>query len=192
MTTDRQSEANRANARRSTGPKSAAGKRKVAQNARRHGLTTSPPWDQVTRWYRIITGSRQSQPDPLSLDRREQAVMRLAETEAQVERTTMAERDHLLELQKRLGPLDTDPSRVERVIERLKERNPDFEDYDTLMLLTQNLEDPNLARDARFLARSSPTRPAALLKRMTTLTRYRRDAEGARRSALKAWLRMNA
>jgi hypothetical protein len=31
-------EANRANARRSTGPKTAAGRVKAAQNARRHGL----------------------------------------------------------------------------------------------------------------------------------------------------------
>jgi hypothetical protein len=38
VTSSRKVEANRANARRSTGPKTAAGQAKAAQNARRHGL----------------------------------------------------------------------------------------------------------------------------------------------------------
>ena len=39
--------ANRANARKSTGPRSAAGKRRVARNARRHGLTVTVLADEV-------------------------------------------------------------------------------------------------------------------------------------------------
>ena len=39
MTNERRLQANRANARRSTGPTSAAGKARAAQNARRHGLS---------------------------------------------------------------------------------------------------------------------------------------------------------
>ena len=39
MITERQARANRANARRSTGPTSARGKARAAQNARRHGLS---------------------------------------------------------------------------------------------------------------------------------------------------------
>ena len=39
MTTDRRLRANRANARRSTGPTSRSGKARAAQNARRHGLS---------------------------------------------------------------------------------------------------------------------------------------------------------
>ena len=38
MTSDRQQRANRANAKSSTGPKTAAGKARAAQNAFRHGL----------------------------------------------------------------------------------------------------------------------------------------------------------
>ncbi len=45
MTSDRKREANRANAKKSTGPKSAAGKKRVAQNALRHGLSTGPHSD---------------------------------------------------------------------------------------------------------------------------------------------------
>ncbi len=41
MTTDRQQRANRANAKSSTGPKSAPGKARSAQNALRHGLNVS-------------------------------------------------------------------------------------------------------------------------------------------------------
>jgi hypothetical protein len=43
MTTEKQIAANRLNARRSTGPKTAAGKRRASQNALRHGLTLPPP-----------------------------------------------------------------------------------------------------------------------------------------------------
>ena len=39
VTSERRAQANRANARRSTGPTSAAGKARAAQNARRHGLS---------------------------------------------------------------------------------------------------------------------------------------------------------
>src|SRR5262245_26678530 len=41
MTTERQIAANRRNALRSTGPKSPGGKRRIARNAVRHGLTTA-------------------------------------------------------------------------------------------------------------------------------------------------------
>lgn len=41
MATDRQIEANRRNARLSTGPTSAAGRARSAQNARKHGLSTA-------------------------------------------------------------------------------------------------------------------------------------------------------
>ena len=43
-------DANRRNARRSTGPKSAAGKAKVAKNALRHGLAVSPRLYQTLNW----------------------------------------------------------------------------------------------------------------------------------------------
>jgi hypothetical protein len=45
MTTERQIAANRANAKRSTGPKSRAGKARASQNAYRHGLTASMTMD---------------------------------------------------------------------------------------------------------------------------------------------------
>ena len=48
MTSQKVIAANRRNARRSTGPRTAAGKRKVAGNALRHGLTVSAPEPAMT------------------------------------------------------------------------------------------------------------------------------------------------
>ena len=45
MATERQIAANRANSKRSTGPKSRGGKRRASQNAYRHGLTGGGPVD---------------------------------------------------------------------------------------------------------------------------------------------------
>jgi hypothetical protein len=41
MSTDRQFEANRSNARKSTGPRSAAGKARAGENALKHGLVAA-------------------------------------------------------------------------------------------------------------------------------------------------------
>lgn len=45
MATEKQIAANRANAKRSTGPKTAAGKRRSSRNAYRHGLSGPVLWD---------------------------------------------------------------------------------------------------------------------------------------------------
>jgi hypothetical protein len=188
MTTRRQADANRANAKASTGPRTVAGKRQVAQNARRHGLTAPPPWDQVARWYRVVTSDPQAQPVPHSIDPYERSALRLAEAEAHVARTTMAERDHLFDMQSRLAPAKDAASFLMRVIDRTVAQGFDVQDYDMLQLMAKNSEDPFTAGAARILASTSPTRPAALRRTMKTLTRYRRDAESARRRAFKAWL----
>jgi hypothetical protein len=48
MASEKQVAANRANAMRSTGPKTAAGKLKASRNAFRHGLSGPPTCDSVT------------------------------------------------------------------------------------------------------------------------------------------------
>src|SRR5262245_3779508 len=47
MTSERRLRANRANARASTGPQSATGKKRASQNARRHGLSLSVGLDPI-------------------------------------------------------------------------------------------------------------------------------------------------
>jgi len=48
LATEKQIAANRANAKRSTGPKTAAGKQKSSCNAYRHGLSGTVIWDSAT------------------------------------------------------------------------------------------------------------------------------------------------
>jgi hypothetical protein len=48
MTSQRKSEANRANAQLSTGPRSASGRARASQNALRHGLSVAPPADLMS------------------------------------------------------------------------------------------------------------------------------------------------
>ena len=66
MVSERQIEANRRNASRSTGPCSAAGKKRAARNAHRHGLSLSPASSaaaarQVDKLSRKIAGNAKSE-----------------------------------------------------------------------------------------------------------------------------------
>jgi hypothetical protein len=75
VTSARKVEANRVNARRSTGPKTAVGRAKAAQNARRHGLRVPVLSDpalsaEVEAMAKRITGDDSSSPELLHLARR--------------------------------------------------------------------------------------------------------------------------
>ena len=62
LATEKQIAANRANARRSTGPKTAAGKRRSSRNAYRHGLSgLMPPEDKINSIGREPTGELASE-----------------------------------------------------------------------------------------------------------------------------------
>ena len=54
MTTTAQLQSNRANASQSTGPTSAAGRRRSSQNARRHGLSGEPNADDISAMAEVI------------------------------------------------------------------------------------------------------------------------------------------
>ena len=54
MTNEGRAVRNRANAQKSTGPRTAAGKAVVAQNGRRHGVTAKPDPTSVVAWLRVI------------------------------------------------------------------------------------------------------------------------------------------
>ena len=75
-------ERNRANARKSTGPRSAHGKAVVSRNARRHGVTSKPDPTSVAAWLRIILDAPDLAPgDLLKDDRRTCSALALAEAE---------------------------------------------------------------------------------------------------------------
>src|SRR4051794_31090899 len=60
MATEKQIAANRANAKRSTGPKTVAGKLRSSRNAFRHGLTCPSPLDplQVEAFAQALVGAK--------------------------------------------------------------------------------------------------------------------------------------
>ena len=80
MASERQLAANRANAQKSSGPRSAAGKKRASRNALTHGLTTPMAGAAVTREIEAL--ARQIAGDPK--DRRRMAVARDA-AEAQLD-----------------------------------------------------------------------------------------------------------
>jgi hypothetical protein len=68
MTDHRIRARNRANARKSTGPKTPQGKEAIVQNARRHGLTGRPDPDRLRAWLAVILDQPQITPSDLMGD----------------------------------------------------------------------------------------------------------------------------
>lgn len=91
MTSDRQRAANRENARKSTGPRTRAGKAASSSNARRHGVTGALPEDDIVAWYRIIVNDGRAVPDPFETDPCLLAAANLARAEAQLQRVKEAQ-----------------------------------------------------------------------------------------------------
>lgn len=82
---------NRANAANSTGPRNAAGKAVVAQNARRHGATARPDPERVATWARIILDTPDLEPfDLLVDDAHTRSALALAAAEARLAEATRA------------------------------------------------------------------------------------------------------
>jgi len=76
---------NRANAQKSTGPRTTQGKAAVSQNARRHGATSKPDPTSVAAWLRIILDDPALQPAGfLKDDRRFARALALAEAEVRL------------------------------------------------------------------------------------------------------------
>ena len=87
MATRRQLEANRANARRSTGPRTTAGKQATSRNALRHGLNRPPDWDDVVACYRLVTCDPEVELNVLAVSgSREAVALQLAEAQAELSR----------------------------------------------------------------------------------------------------------
>ena len=83
MTPEEIARRNKANAAKSTGPRTRAGKAIVAQNARRHGATSKPPADSVLPWLRIIIAQPDTRASDLLLcDEGLRVALALAEAEA--------------------------------------------------------------------------------------------------------------
>ena len=91
MATPAQIEANRRNARKSTGPKTAAGKAASSRNAFTHGMTASIAEAEVRAFYEIIREMVPLDGDGTDAARAEARVLELATAEARLARARRAE-----------------------------------------------------------------------------------------------------
>ncbi|OSQ44329.1 hypothetical protein [Marivita geojedonensis] len=187
MTTERQRHANAANASKSTGPKTAQGRAASARNAWKHGLTTLPPWDDITRFYRGILSDPEGVPDLTTRDPRMRAALTLAEAEAQLARCLAAERQHLILMAERARP----PKHVS-VRDIINKAHLGAEDLDVARFMLARVDEDWMRETLKILIRSHPDRPAELQRRLKVLRRYRREAEARRRKALRHWLTVGA
>ena len=184
MTTERQRAANRRNARKSTGPHSARGRAKVAQNALKHGLTLPPPSEDVLRWIRIILGDASATIDNLGGGAAREVVMALARAEARLERAQAAERDAVLALQKYTKThAEPDPFALDLL---------DLEDPAVLATYLKSRHIGITKKGLRILISASDNRLPKLRKRLRLMERYVREAEREKRQAFAAWHEMFA
>jgi hypothetical protein len=97
MATPAQIEANRRNARKSTGPKTAAGKAASSRNALTHGLTASIADAEVRAYYEIIRETVPLEGRGIDAARAELRALELATAEARPARARRAEVNTLSE-----------------------------------------------------------------------------------------------
>ena len=177
MTTDARAVSNRTNAQKSTGPRTAAGKASVAQNARRHGVTAKPNPASVAAWLRVILDDPDLTPaDFLAEGDRMRLALALAEAEVKV-CAAMASLD-----------------RFERGDEPTSELTREFQSY--MEAINDELAHPGITK-SQYLAGlsllkrlgrqiSAETVPGA--KRHRLFRRYLREARAQRKRAFQAWL----
>jgi hypothetical protein len=166
MATAAQIAANRRNALRSTGPKTAVGRARAARNAAKHGMNQVPRPAEIFEWFRAIMNCSDAIPDDLG-DPKTRAALDLAVAEAKLMNVKRAERDFLV------SPDVDETIRMPITKRELKLAEKSEEATELMLLRIANTE-------LRGRGREPLTRKA--------LERYRRDAERQRRRALKAWV----
>ncbi|MBW8639555.1 hypothetical protein K1W69_20350 [Hoeflea sp. WL0058] len=178
MTADHIIQRNRANAGKSTGPRTPAGKAAAAGNARKHGAAGKPQPARVGLWLRIILG----RPDLtlvefIPCDERSFRALALAEAEARLEACERA----LANFEAGANTDDPCPDHCDDAelmkralagesLTRLEDRR--------VMSLFNALLDPRAARRMED--------PARLLRR------YRNEARARRKKAFAAWIKCPA
>lgn len=180
MATDARIHANRANAERSTGPRTAEGRRRSSANAIGHGLTTALPAARVLHWYRRIVGDAEGEAHSVRMSSRHHAAMELAEAEADLERTREAEEDFLWDFakdQNLLVHLCKTTENVEFILRHIVDASPEVE---RLLLEAAGLQ----KSETICKIRTHLTAPHVHHER---LARHRRAAEVRRHKALIAW-----
>jgi hypothetical protein len=181
MTSDRRIAANRANAKNSTGPKSEDGKRRVSQNARRHGLTQATEPGRVLHHLSIILNDPRLHALPLSPEGHALA-MSLADAEARLERVRAAEfrlLEDCLALGRERAHLE---SRWEEITTtHMISKEWRFDEHGVPFEATRKTK-------PQIKSRKEKSKVIPYGSEMRRLLRYRKQAENGRHRALKAWI----
>jgi hypothetical protein len=181
MTTDRITTRNKANARKSTGPKSAAGKAVVAGNARKHGVTGRPDPGRVKAWLAVVLNRPQITPDDLA-PRDERGFLALALAEAET---------RLVAVEQALAAAQDDPHPEPHSLLAL---SADLED---VRALAEEMLDFALPSQKGFYLNLSVVNdrrgirtkgPSMTDNRRKVLRRYHAEARSRRRRAFTAWI----
>ena len=177
MTANARAARNRANAQRSTGPRTPAGKAAVSGNARRHGATAQPKPTTVSAWLSVILDRADITPsDFIPQGERGFRAVALARAEAQLVAAEVAMRDFE---DTATSPSETVPGLISDATATLRDlsgharRSKDMQLNTTLLRMLRHTE-----RDALVLGRG----------RHNLLKRYLREARARRVSAFAAWL----
>lgn len=185
MASDAQIRANRANAKRSTGPVSRTGRRRVAGNARRHGLTDANlDANLVLFFYRTILEDPLASPEGAIGNEYREVSLNLARSEARLVKV----RDAVTDLDQRIAQL---VSRIEKdglIAERYAALGQFFEDAG---LSASSAKNPNhwfydKLEIVGDIGKREPLYKAFEERRI--LMRYRNEAVSGRRKALKRWI----
>ena len=174
VTADHIIQRNRANAGKSTGPKTPAGKATAAGNARKHGAAGKPQPARVGLWLRIILGRPDlTLGDFIPCDERSFRALALAEAEARLETCQRALSD--FEAGRNLAvPYPDHCDDAELMKRALAGESLTRSEDRRVMSLFNALLDPRAARRLED--------PGRLLRR------YRNEARARRKKAFKAWI----
>ena len=168
---------NRANAQKSTGPRTAAGKATSAQNARSHGATAKPDPASIAPWLRVILDDPDLKPaDLFAEDDHTLRALALAEAEVKVS-AALTSLD-------RFERGDDPPSEVTREFQ-------EFVESITGELVEEAMTKRRYRAGLSLLKRlENEISNETVLegKRHRLLMRYLREARSQRRKAFQAWL----
>lgn len=174
MATPAQIAANRRNAAKSTGPKTAQGKEASSQNAQKHGLTAKIPDDEVRRIAEIITAEFPAEGTAEDDPTRALRLLQLAQAEARLERVRREERDVLAR-----GDADL---RLAKEVAMIHDILSEDEGVRKHLTRKQAVKGIILSLRMSKVGNDNARRTYA------SLHRYLREAEAGQRSALRAWL----